>query len=223
MPAARDDILKALQKGPIAVVDPAIGRLKSAESIFPKGISDNRSLQCVNVGLYEGVNQYLCHNASSNKKLRKIKWSDLVPGASRAQSLKQKGLWEALDFFLTLLAANRALCTAVKAYLDAFFVNPGTAACNTATRARLEACFAHMLAAASPEPAADVMPPAASTQPPAANANPNMSNGDTIASLDLLHLDPSLIADLPDLEDPDEQDFEDMLRLFGVEAARDQA
>lgn len=57
---------------PIAVVDPVTGKLKRAKESFPGGISDNKSLQSVAIGLCEGVNQYLCRDISSNKKLRKV-------------------------------------------------------------------------------------------------------------------------------------------------------
>ncbi|GAQ92274.1 hypothetical protein KFL_009630020 [Klebsormidium nitens] len=207
VPAARDEIVKALQKGPIAVTDPATGNLKIAKEIFHGGVSNTTSLQCVAVALYNAVNEFLCGGVSSNKRFRKITWGDLSPGASRAQDLRQEGLWEALDFFLSLIAANQSLYTTVKAYLDTYFVNPGTAACNTATRARLEACFAHMLAA-FPEPAANLVP----------NMVPN---DDDMASPDLLSPDPTLLdIDLPDIE---ETDFEDLLRAFGVEAAPSEA
>ncbi|GAQ92631.1 hypothetical protein KFL_010770040 [Klebsormidium nitens] len=209
LPAARDDIVKAHQKGRIAVFDPATRRLKRAEEIFPAGVSNNLSLQCVAVGLYNGVNVYICIDALTNKRCRKIKWSDLFPRVTRSQSLGQKGLWEALDFLLSLIAANRTLCLTVKAYLDGYFVEAGTAACNTATRARLEACFAHMLAA---------------FPTPAANPVPNMvSNDDTMASPDALAFDPLFICNLPNIEDVDEADFADLLRAFGAEAAQDQA
>ncbi|GAQ92275.1 hypothetical protein KFL_009630030, partial [Klebsormidium nitens] len=138
-PAARDQIIKALLRGPIAVVEPATGNLKSAEEIFPGGVSNNASLYCVAVGLYNGLNAYLCSDASTNQEFKKP-----------AQDMNRKGLWEAIDCFFTLVAASPARCTAVKAYLDGYFDTPRTACdarVNTATHAQLEACFAHMLGA----------------------------------------------------------------------------
>lgn len=60
--------------------------------------------------------------------------------------------------------------------------------------------------------------------PPAASHMPNMvSNDDIVASPEDLSFDPSLFSDLPELDDLEMEDLDDLLRLFGVEAALDQA
>ncbi|GAQ85660.1 hypothetical protein KFL_002470190 [Klebsormidium nitens] len=141
LPAVVDEI--ARQKGPIRVEDSATGGLKLAKDIFTEKISDNDSLQTVVVGLKEGYNQYVRDDPSSGEK---VSWKRTF-GVSRCQDLGQKRLPDAVDFFLRKAASSRELCAAMKAYLDGYFCLPGTAACNTATRARLEACFAHILAA----------------------------------------------------------------------------
>ncbi|GAQ85656.1 hypothetical protein KFL_002470150 [Klebsormidium nitens] len=142
LPAVIDEIAKASHNGPIHV-DNALGGLKMAKDIFTEKISDNGSLQTVVVGLYKGYKQHVRNNPSSGEK---VSWKRTF-GVKRCQELGQKRLPDAVDFFLRKAATSRELCAAMKSFLDGYFCLPGTAACNTATRARLEACFAHILAA----------------------------------------------------------------------------
>ncbi|GAQ85659.1 hypothetical protein KFL_002470180 [Klebsormidium nitens] len=142
LPAVMDEIAKASHNGPIFVEDSATGGLKLAKDIFTEKISDNSSLQTVVGGLYRGYKQYVRDDPSSGEK---VSWKRTF-GVNRCQQLGQKSLPDAVDFFLRKAASSRELCAAMKAYLDGYFCLPGTAACNTATRARLKACFAHILA-----------------------------------------------------------------------------